>query len=118
MAKEGWTTAPTFAAETVGEALRLMRGRAGLTRDEVAARAGLATGTVSRYEGDVTVRPEVAAVRRMLDVMADELEADPDVLWAAFQRWLLARDRVAANAYLAAQVRAITGPTKPRRRSG
>jgi hypothetical protein len=44
----------TLAPRTVGEGLTLMRRRAHLNRTELAKRAGVAPGTIWRYETDAS----------------------------------------------------------------
>jgi transcriptional regulator with XRE-family HTH domain len=102
------------SADSLGEALRLMRAKADLRRDVIASRAGIASGTYSRYERDDTARPDVYAVRRVVVAFATELGADPEVLWTAFFR-LIERTE-ASTRYVRAQVGAITPPSKRRRR--
>jgi len=92
-----------------GELLSMLRHRAHLSRDTVAQRAGIAEGTVSRYEANVPARPALSTVRDIMDVLADELELEPQDLWEQFEVWLLDRDRRRANRYLALQLQAIRG---------
>ena len=66
--------------DSIGEAIRLLRYRARLTRDELAPRAGVSAGAVSNYENDVSV-PPAATLRRLAIVFADVLDADLSELW-------------------------------------
>ena len=72
-----------LSPESVGEALRLLRRRARLSRDDLAARTGLSAGAVSNYENDVSAIP-AANLRTLIRVLAGVLEVDPDALWRQF----------------------------------
>lgn len=98
--------------ESTGEVLRTLRQRAGLSRDDLAEKAGMASGTLTRYEGNVPTQPNVVSVRAILRVLAEELGRDAEQVWADYKDWLLSTDladRIAADLYLAAQVRAVLG---------
>jgi transcriptional regulator with XRE-family HTH domain len=69
--------------ESVGEALRLLRRRARLSRDELAGRAGLSAGAVSNYENDISAVP-AANLRTLIRVLAGELAIEPTVVWQEF----------------------------------
>ena len=69
--------------ESVGEALRLLRQRARLSRDELAIRTGLSAGAVSNYENDVSAVPAVN-LRTLVRVLAGVLEVEPTALWQQF----------------------------------
>ena len=66
--------------DSVGEALRLLRHRARLTRDALAQHAGVSAGAISNYENDVSA-PSAATLRRLTLVMAGVLGTDPTALW-------------------------------------
>lgn len=70
---------------SIGETLYLLRRRTRLDREELAERAGVVHATYSRYENDTTRNGvyDVAALRRILHVLADELHIDDRVLWDA-----------------------------------
>ena len=72
-----------LSPESVGEALRLLRRRARLSRDDLATRTGLSAGAVSNYENDVSAIP-AANLRILIRVLAGVLEVDPDALWRQF----------------------------------
>ena len=78
---------PGLGPESLGEALRLLRRRARLSRDDLAARAGLSAGAVSNYENDVSA-PPAASLRSIVRVMAMALEQDVSELWEQFGRLL------------------------------
>lgn len=110
------------------ELLGTLRRRAGLSRDELARRTGkgpgprMATGTVTRYESGEVVQPDAERVRALLRVIAEELGHDPDKVWRDYLRWLLETsppvDRIAADIFLATQVRAaLAAQRKARRRA-
>ena len=69
--------------QSLGEALCLLRRRAGATRNALAAAAGLSGGALSTYENDASV-PSAPALRRLTRALADCLEVDVAELWAAF----------------------------------
>jgi len=66
--------------DSIGEALRLLRHRARLTRDTLAQHAGVSAGAISNYENDVSA-PSAATLRRLTLVLAALLGNDPDALW-------------------------------------
>lgn len=68
------------------EAARLERG---LTRDELADRAGVALGTIERLETGLTRNPQ----ERVLNAVADALEMRPNLLERQIVVW---RGRVTA----------------------
>lgn len=72
-----------LAPRTLGEALTLLRSRAGMTRDQLAAESGVGAGTITRYERDETGRVDLAAVRRLCAVLAEHADQEPDAVWAA-----------------------------------
>src|SRR6266513_1356972 len=65
---------------SVGDAMRLLRHRARLTRDALAAGVGVSAGAISNYENDISA-PPAATLRRLAVVFADVLDADPSELW-------------------------------------
>src|SRR5437588_6717886 len=79
-------TNPAPAAErglgpdSIGEALRLLRHRARLSRDALAQHAGVSAGAISNYENDVSA-PAAATLRRLTLVLAAVLGNDPIALW-------------------------------------
>lgn len=83
---------------SLGESLLILRHRSGLTRDDLSARSGVATGTITRYEHDETARVDMQAVRRILMVLADAAGMDASDLWTAIgvvidlNAWELAAD--------------------------
>ena len=85
MSSEALATTITtgLGPESVGEALRLLRRRARLSRDELAGRAGVSAGAVSNYENDVSAPPAVN-LRAIVRVLAGELTIDIDVVWQQF----------------------------------
>jgi DNA-binding SARP family transcriptional activator/Tfp pilus assembly protein PilF/DNA-binding XRE family transcriptional regulator len=70
-------------AETVGRLLRERRQRAGLTQQEVAARAGLSLRALRDIEQGRVRRPRAASVRRLAAVVGtgDETAAQTSRLW-------------------------------------
>ena len=69
--------------ETLGEALCLLRRRAGITRNDLAAAAGVSGGALSTYENDASM-PSAAVLRRLSRALADCLEVDVTDLWGPF----------------------------------
>ena len=65
---------------TLGEALRLLRHRTRVSRDEVARRAGVSAGAISNYENDVSL-PAAPTLRRVCQVLAELLDTAPAELW-------------------------------------
>ena len=66
--------------DSIGEALRLLRHRARLTRDALAQHAGVSAGAISNYENDVSA-PSAVTLRRMARTFADLLHRDSGELW-------------------------------------
>jgi transcriptional regulator with XRE-family HTH domain len=66
--------------ESVGEALRLLRQRARLSRDELASRVGVSAGAISNYENDVSA-PSAAILRKLTLSFGELLDRDPGQLW-------------------------------------
>ena len=71
---------PIFAPHTLGEALTLLQRRSGLGRDEFAQLADVAQGSMSNYLRDVSV-PDAGRLRRIVAVLGDRLDEDPERLW-------------------------------------
>src|ERR1044072_7979028 len=69
--------------ESAGEALRLLRYRAKLTRDDLATLVGVSAGAISNYENDVSA-PSAVTLRRISRVMAELLHRDSGELWDQF----------------------------------
>jgi transcriptional regulator with XRE-family HTH domain len=78
---EQMTDDETTAARTVGEALVLLRHRAHMSRDQVAVSAQVATGTLSRYENDLTLKPDVIALRRIARTLAEQTGDTEEKVW-------------------------------------
>ena len=58
----------------------MLRHRARLTRDALAAAAGVSAGAISNYENDVSA-PTAGTLRRLVLVLANALDADRAELW-------------------------------------
>ncbi len=69
--------------QTMGEALRMLRHRVGLSRDALAERVGASAGAISNYENDVSA-PSAATLRRIVHVLSELLDHDRDELWRDF----------------------------------
>ena len=69
--------------ESAGEALRLLRYRAKLSRDDLATLVGVSAGAISNYENDVSA-PSAVTLRRISRIMADLLHRDSGELWDRF----------------------------------
>lgn len=66
---------------TLGEGLRLLMWRAGVTRDKLAEAAELGAATLTGYLHDHT-QPGYASMRRLCNALAELLAVDPAELWA------------------------------------
>jgi transcriptional regulator with XRE-family HTH domain len=71
---------PTLGPQTLGEALRLLRHRARVSRDHLAATARVSAGAISNYENDVSV-PPAPTLRRVCRALAEALERPVELLW-------------------------------------
>ena len=80
---EATSITSALGPESVGEALRLLRRRARLSRDELAGRAGLSAGAVSNYENDISAVP-AANLRTLIRVLAGELAIEAAIVWQEF----------------------------------
>jgi len=69
--------------ESAGEALRLLRYRAKLSRDDLATLVGVSAGAISNYENDVSA-PSAVTLRRISRILADLLHRDPGEMWDNF----------------------------------
>ena len=74
---------PNLGPQSAGEALRLLRYRARLSRDDLAALVGVSAGAISNYENDVSA-PSAVTLRRMTTTFADLLRRDARDLWDEF----------------------------------
>ena len=74
---------PSLGPQSAGEALRLLRYRARLSRDDLAALVGVSAGAISNYENDVSA-PSAVTLRRMTTTFADLLRRDARDLWDEF----------------------------------
>ena len=79
--------------DSLGEALRLLRHRARLTRDVLASRIGASAGAISNYENDISA-PSAAILRRLAFTLAEALGTDPRVLWEQLGALVDRRSRV------------------------
>lgn len=70
----------TLGPQSLGEALRLLRHRTRLSRDELARAAGVSAGAISNYENDVST-PPAPTLRRVAGALADLMDVDLSVLW-------------------------------------
>lgn len=66
--------------QSLGEALRMLRHRVRLSRDDLAHAAEVSAGTISNYENDVS-SPTAVALRRVARVLASHLGQDPASVW-------------------------------------
>jgi len=81
--------------ESAGEALRLLRYRAKLSRDDLATLVGVSAGAISNYENDVSA-PSAVTLRRISRIMADLLHRDSGELWDRFGALLDLQGRAGA----------------------
>jgi DNA-binding XRE family transcriptional regulator len=66
--------------QSLGETLRLLRHRARISRDQLAARAGVSAGAVSNYENDVSMPPALT-LRRVCSALGTALGRPSAELW-------------------------------------
>jgi transcriptional regulator with XRE-family HTH domain len=89
-------------AQTLGEAMRLLMQRAGMTRDDLAEASGVSAGSMSRYLANGGVPPS-RVLLRITKVLADRLDVASDAVWVAFASIL---DEEDAGAVIRARTRA------------
>ncbi|HEX5167488.1 MAG TPA: helix-turn-helix domain-containing protein, partial [Thermomicrobiales bacterium] len=82
---------PMHVGQSFAELLRRARRDAGLTQEELAARAGISTRAVSDLERAINRAPQLETLR----LLADALDRPADER----QRWTMARRRVASHAH-------------------
>lgn len=70
----------TLGPESIGEALRMLRHRTRLNRDDLARAAGASAGAISNYENDVST-PSAPTLRRIAHALAPLLGMPPAELW-------------------------------------
>jgi transcriptional regulator with XRE-family HTH domain len=73
----------SLGPESAGEALRLLRYRTKLSRDDLATLVGVSAGAISNYENDISA-PSAVTLRRISRIMADLLHRDSGELWDQF----------------------------------
>src|SRR5437660_12270931 len=73
----------SLGPESAGGALRLLRYRAKLSRDDLATLVGVSAGAISNYENDVSA-PSAVTLRRIARILADLLHRDSGELWDRF----------------------------------
>jgi transcriptional regulator with XRE-family HTH domain len=73
---------------TPGQLLRAARRRHGLSQQQVATRAGTTQSAISRIERD-QVSPTVETLRRLLDLLGDELMLSAEAIDYGHDRALL-----------------------------
>ncbi len=78
VAREDATVA--LGPKSLGEALRLLRHRSKISRDQLAAQAGVSAGAISNYENDVSV-PPAPTLRRLCHALAAVLGCPTGLLW-------------------------------------
>ncbi|MCU1451589.1 MAG: Helix-turn-helix domain [Acidimicrobiales bacterium] len=69
--------------DSIGEAIRVLRHRARLTRDALATLTGASAGAISNYENDVSAA-SAGTLRRLAVVLGEALATDPTELWDQF----------------------------------
>ncbi len=69
-----------FAPKNLVEALRLLQGRAGMSREELAKGCGVSAASMSNYFNGTSV-PSATVLRKISNVLADRLGLDPVHLW-------------------------------------
>lgn len=86
--------AGALGPQSLGEALCLLRRRAGMNRNHLAAAAGLSSGALANYENDASA-PSAAALRRLTRMLAECLDCDVAELWEQFGTLLEGNPRLA-----------------------
>ena len=84
-------TQTRLGPQTIGEALRMLRHRARVTRDVMAAAAGASAGAISNYENDVST-PLAPTLRRIAHALAPLLGVSPAELWEQLGQIMDAQD--------------------------
>ncbi len=69
-----------LATLSLGEFLALLQRRSGISQEELAARVGVSTGSVSHYLRDHSL-PPAGVLAKMVAVLADALHEDFELLW-------------------------------------
>ena len=91
MTQAATTTGTTLGPQTIGEALRMLRHRTRITRDDLARAAGASAGAISNYENDVST-PLAPTLRRIAHALAPLLGLPPAELWEQFGQIMDAQD--------------------------
>lgn len=107
--------APVLMARSIGEALTLLRHRAGIGRDTAAQEAHVGEGTLSRYEHDQTAKPDLAAIRRVTQVLVGYSGDDMAEVWLEIGSLLDRHERI-TFAEAAASVHHLREPKAPKGR--
>ena len=81
----------TLGPQSIGEALRMLRHRTRITRDDLARAAGASAGAISNYENDVST-PLAPTLRRIAHALAPLLGVPPAELWEQFGQIMDAHD--------------------------
>lgn len=71
-------------AQSIAEALHLLRNRAKLTRDQLAALSGVPVGTLTRYERGETARLDIGTLRAVVLALCSSLGLQAATVWDAF----------------------------------
>jgi len=115
VALEGSTMASNiYRANTPGEGISLTRRRAGLSRDELAARIGIGTGSLGRLESDTSTKIDLTVIRKITDELADALDLDREEMFTGMLDVI--RRSVASDIRIAIEVEGlVSGRRRPRR---
>ena len=81
----------TLGPQSIGEALRMLRHRTRITRDDLARAACASAGAISNYENDVST-PLAPTLRRIARALAPLLGVPAAVLWEQFGEIMDAQD--------------------------
>jgi transcriptional regulator with XRE-family HTH domain len=81
----------SLGPHSLGEALRMLRHRTRINRDELARAANVSAGAISNYENDVST-PSAATLRRVTQALAPLLGVPAPMLWEQLGEILDAQD--------------------------
>src|SRR6266568_4469411 len=82
-----------FAARSLGEGLRLLQLRSGMSAEAVAKAVGVSSGSLSNYMTGMSM-PSARVLRKIVGALSEPLDVDAEKLWVELGE-LLAETRSA-----------------------